>query len=146
MVKVYFAGSITGGREFVQYQLKIVRLLKENGYKVLTEHVSDDKLQKKLRARARLSKDYFAYISKHDRKLIDKADMVVAECSKASLGVGFEICYAAYHLKIPVIVLGHKSVKKRFSPIIFGDSSRLIKPYLYDDKNLEEVLIKALKS
>jgi hypothetical protein len=146
MVKVYFAGSITGGREFVRYQLEIVRLLKEKGYKVLTEHVSDDKLQKKLRAKAKLSKDYFSYISKHDRKLIDKADMVVAECSKASLGVGFEICYAAYYLKIPVIVLGHKSVKKRFSPIIFGDSSNFIKPYMYNDKNLEKVLSAALAS
>lgn len=143
-LRIYFAGSISGGRDFEEYQIKIVDLLKSYGYKILTEHVSSGDLQKKLRQKAKRSTNYFRYIARHDRRLINRADLLVAECSQPSLGVGFEVCYAAYKLEIPVIVLGHEKARKRFSAMVFGDSSKLIRPYFYNDKNLEKVLQKAL--
>lgn len=42
-LKIYFAGSIRGGREDVQLYAKIVRLLQRYGT-VLTEHVADTAL------------------------------------------------------------------------------------------------------
>ena len=104
-LKVYFAGSIAGGRDFQKYQAKIVGLLEREGHEILTEHVSNNSLVKDLRNKAEASGNLFRYIAVHDRKRIKKADLLVAECSQASLGVGFEICYAAYLLKIPVIAL-----------------------------------------
>ena len=144
-MRVYFAGSITGGRDFEKYQQVIVNFLKLKGHVILTEHVSDNKLQREVRAKARGSNNYYRFISVHDRLRMNKAQLLVAECSQASLGVGFEICYATYVLKIPVIALCHVKVKKKISPIIFGDTSKLIKPYFYNDKNIEEILENALK-
>ena len=43
-LRIYFAGSIRGGRDDVQLYLKIIRLLQEHGT-VLTEHVADPKLE-----------------------------------------------------------------------------------------------------
>lgn len=144
-MKIYFAGSITGGRDFEKYQQQIVNLLKLKGYIILTEHVSNNKLQKEVRSKARDSDDFYRFISVHDRKRMNKAELLVAECSQASLGVGFEICYASYVTKIPVVALCHVKAKKKISPIIFGDTSKLIRPYFYNEKNLEEILEKALQ-
>lgn len=144
-LKIYFAGSITGGRDYEGYQQRIVKFLKLKGHIILTEHVSDNKLQRQVRSKAMDSKDFYRYISVHDRYRMNKAELLVAECSQASLGVGFEICYAAYVKRIPVIVLCHAKAKKKISPMIFGDTSRLIKPYFYNDKSLEEILVKSLE-
>ncbi|MDO8486908.1 MAG: nucleoside 2-deoxyribosyltransferase [Candidatus Curtissbacteria bacterium] len=145
-MNIYFAGSITGGRDFEKYQHKIVYILKSFGHKVLSEHVSNFELQKKFRAKATKSGKFFKYISGHDKKLIYKADAIVAECSQGSLGTGFEICYGAYVLKIPVICLRFEKAPGIASSTIFGDDSKLIRAFLYNDKNLEEILQKALKS
>lgn len=145
-MNIYFAGSITGGRDFDKYQLLIVDILKSKGHKILSEHVSNFELQKKFRAKATKSGNFAEYISSHNKKLMHKADAVVAECSQGSLGTGFEICYSAYVLKIPVICLRFEKAPGIASSTIFGDDSKLILPYTYNDKNLEEILLKAFKT
>ena len=42
-LRIYFAGSIRGGRDDVQLYMKIIRLLQGYGT-VLTEHVADERL------------------------------------------------------------------------------------------------------
>lgn len=145
-LKIYFAGSVTGGRSFEKYQHRIVEILKRLGHQVLSEHVSNFDLQNELRLEAEKSGNFARFISSHNKKLMHKAEVVVAECSQGSLGTGFEVCYGAYVLKIPVICLRWEKAKGRSSSTIFGDPSKLIKPYFYNDKNLEEVLLKALQS
>lgn len=143
-LRVYFAGSITGGRDFEKYYWKIANLLKQWGHQILTEHVVDFKLQQKLRQKAQKSVNYFSFIAKHNKNLMHQADLLIAECSQGSLGTGFEICYAAYVLQIPVITLRYQKASGRASATIFGDDSGLIYPYFYNDRNIEEVLEKAL--
>lgn len=144
-LKIYFAGSITGGRDFEKYQHKSVDILKSLGHKVLSEHVSNWDLQKIFREKAEKSGNFAKYISTHNKRLMHKADVMVAECSQGSLGVGFEVCYGAYVLKIPVICLRYeKAFGGRPSATIFGDDSKLIAPYFYNEKNLVEILKKAL--
>ena len=43
-LRIYFAGSIRGGRDDVQLYVRIIRLLLKYGT-VLTEHVADPKLE-----------------------------------------------------------------------------------------------------
>ena len=43
-LRIYFAGSIRGGREDVQLYMKIIKILQRYGT-VLTEHVADPKLE-----------------------------------------------------------------------------------------------------
>lgn len=44
-LKIYFAGSIRGGRQDVQLYARIIRVLQQYGT-VLTEHVADPSLEK----------------------------------------------------------------------------------------------------
>ena len=83
--KIYFAGSIRGGREDVELYLQIIEHLKKYG-EVLTEHVGDKKLKI-------LGEDNVddSHIYNRDLTWLFQSDVVVAEVSKPSLGVGFEI-------------------------------------------------------
>ena len=86
-MKFYFAGSIKGGREKLDVFIKINELLAKYG-EVLDKHVADPnvfELEKDVSQEERYERDI---------KWIAESDMLVAEVSTPSLGVGYEISYA----------------------------------------------------
>lgn len=62
-----------------------------------------------------------AEIFARDLGWIDEADLVVAEVSTPSHGVGYEIAYARHVRKIPVIALFRPGRTRRCSAMIAGD-------------------------
>ena len=90
-MKIYFCGSIAGGRKFLPVYKIIVENLKSSGNQVLTEHIIDDHVFE--------YEDKFSpqQIYERDIHLLNQADVVIAEISNPSLGVGYEICYALHH-------------------------------------------------
>ena len=97
-MKIYFAGSIRAGRDDVSTYRVLIDHLKQYG-DVLTEHVGEHSLSAD--GQSELTDTFI-----HDRDLewLRATDLVVAEVSTPSLGVGFEIA-TAVHKKIPVIAL-----------------------------------------
>lgn len=83
-MKLYFAGSIRGGRDDHALYLEIIERLREYG-EVLTEHVGLADLS----AEGEGGED----CAIHDRDLqwLKDADCLVAEVTTPSLGVGYEI-------------------------------------------------------
>ena len=136
MAKVYFAGSIRGGRADAALYNKIIEYIK-NKHDVLTEHVGDLDLS------AFESEDhsYDRQIYLQDMKWMSECDFVVAECTVPSLGVGYELCYAE-KLGKPVHIYYRKSVSE-LSAMLTGDPYFDIHQYeTWEDieKLLEEVL------
>ena len=86
-MNIYFAGAIRAGRQKIDTYIKVVELLKQYG-KVLTEHVADPNLTM---AGESMSKEE---IYKRDVKWLEECDIVFAEISVPSLGVGYELAYA----------------------------------------------------
>ncbi len=84
-MKIYFASSIRGGREDAALYMQLINYLKKYG-EVLTEHVGDSALTE-------LGDDGVSDQFIHDRDLewLQSADVVVAEVSITSMGVGYEI-------------------------------------------------------
>lgn len=84
-MKIYFAGSIRGGREDAALYTQLIEYLKNFG-EVLTEHIGDPKL-------TGLGDDGPTDRFIHDRDLewLLSADVVVAEATTVSMGVGYEI-------------------------------------------------------
>ena len=66
-----------------------------------------------------------------DLRWLDESDLVVAEVSTPSLGVGYEIAYARYERRIPVIALYRRGRTKRCSAMIAGDPG--VRFLEYDD-------------
>ena len=62
-----------------------------------------------------------AEIFARDIRWLDESDVVVAEVSTPSHGVGYEIAYARYVRRIPVIALYRRGRTKRCSAMISGD-------------------------
>ncbi len=86
-MKFYFAGAIRGGREKLNIFIKINELLEKYG-EVLDKHVANPnvfELEKNVSHEERY---------KRDIDWIKECDILVAEASTPSLGVGYEIAYA----------------------------------------------------
>lgn len=137
-MKFYFAGAIRGGRDKIQTFIKINEVLKKYG-QVLDEHVANPNVNV-IEQNHSLSEIY-----NRDIRWIKTCDMVVAEVSTASLGVGYECCYAE-QLCIPVIVLCDKNVN--ISAMIGGNPYFDLIYYNNDEDLLEKLdcKIRSLKN
>lgn len=100
MKKVYFAGSIRGGREDAGLYRRLIQYIQKDNI-VLTEHIGDLSLSK-----TESLGDSAIY--EQDTAWLRESDLVIAECSTPSLGVGYELAYAEAHL-IPVHIFYNHS-------------------------------------
>ena len=122
MKKIYFAGSIRGGRVDAGLYKQIISHLKQMGHIVLTEHVGSGNLCLKEQGR-----DRDAAIYEQDTSWLRESDVVIAECTCPSLGVGYELAYAE-RFEIPVHIFYNPS-KCALSAMLTGDSYFHIHPY-----------------
>ena len=112
-MKIYFSGSIRGGRDDAGIYRKIISFLKEKG-DVLTEHIGDPNLSSAGQSELD-DKD----IHDKDMDFIFQSDIVIAEVTNPSLGVGYEIGRAIDNNK-RVVCLFRIQNDKRLSAMISG--------------------------
>src|ERR1700682_3462745 len=113
--KIYFAGAIRGGRGDAPLYAEIVSMLGEYG-EVLTEHIGDLALT----SAGESSSDREI----HDRDLawLREADVLVAEATTPSLGVGYEIGKAT-EWGTPVLCLYRPAEGRSLSAMISGSNA-----------------------
>jgi nucleoside 2-deoxyribosyltransferase len=112
-MKIYFAGSIRGGRDDVKIYEVMITWLRPFG-EVLTEHVGNLALSER-------GDDGPSDRHIHDRDMawLSSCDLVIAEVTTPSLGVGYELGWAAA-LGKPVLCL-HRTISGRpLSAMITG--------------------------
>jgi len=120
-VKIYFAGSIRGGREDqILYQDMIMYL--RNFGEVLTEHVGDQELFEKEQP---LTDEQ---IYEKDRSWLEGCDVLIAEVTTPSLGVGYEIGLAEA-LGKKILCLFRTGAPKKLSAMISGNPQLQVKRY-----------------
>lgn len=112
--RIYFAGSIRGGRDDASLYRRIIALLREYG-DVLTEHVGDARLS--ATGEAGLSDEA---IYTRDLAWLMEADAIVAEVTTPSHGVGYEIARAEA-LGKPLLCLHRTSAGRRLSAMLAGN-------------------------
>ena len=120
MKKIYFAGSIRGGRDDAAlYQRIILHIGKTDT--ILTEHIGSTDIEAD-------EKDLTdSDIYRQDTAWLRECDMVIAECTNASLGVGYEMAFAE-SLSKPVHIF-YDSRRTRLSAMLAGDPYFHIHPY-----------------
>lgn len=129
-MKIYFAGSIRGGRVDAALYRRMIDHMKTQGHAVLTEHVGSSKLCLEEQGR-----DNDASIYEQDTAWLRESDMVIAECTCASLGVGYELAYAE-RFDIPVHIFYNRN-KCQLSAMLTGNSYFIIHPYSSDEEIFE---------
>lgn len=133
-MKIYFAGSIRGGRDDVDNYLAIINHLKKYG-RVLTEHVGDPKLENE----KKLADEQ---IYTRDMSWLEEANIIIAEVSTASLGVGYEI-KAAEDLGKKILCLCRQNAKP-LSAMIAGNKNLIVK-YYQDIENAIKIIDNSFK-
>lgn len=126
--KIYFAGSIRGGRNDANVYKDIIDYLQKY-VTVLTEHVGLESL-----SGCGEDNRNDTWIYNRDMDWINEADALIAEVTNPSLGVGYEIGQAQA-LKIPVLCLFNKNSQNRLSAMVSGNQNITVKNY----QNMEEV-------
>ncbi|MDX1586245.1 MAG: nucleoside 2-deoxyribosyltransferase [Balneolaceae bacterium] len=117
-MNIYFSGSIRGGRSDAGLYKELIRELKQYG-KVLTEHVGASDMELNLTDRE---------IHDRDIEWLEESDIVVAEVSTPSLGVGYEIA-RALSMNKSVHCLYRKADESNVSAMIKGSPNVSCHPY-----------------
>lgn len=112
-MNIYFAGAIRGGRQDASTYLKLISLLQTYGT-VLTEHVGNEAL---LGQEKHLTEEE---IFTRDMRWLEKTDLLIAEVTTPSLGVGYELS-AAEGLHIPCLCLFSTQGQHSLSAMIAGN-------------------------
>ena len=129
-MKIYFAGSITGGRDDKDLYAKIIKILGNFGT-VLTEHIGHADLTSQGEAALGRTPEY---IFTRDVAWVTEADVLVAELTVTSLGVGYEIGFAE-SLDKPILCLYRKAEGRHLSSMITGNRKLKVEYY----QNVEEL-------
>ncbi len=121
-MNIYFACSITGGREFEYMYQAIVHTLMEWGHEVPTAHLAEPGV---------MSVEAVIHpreVYERDVAWIGACDALIAETSVPSHGVGYEIGFAL-GIRKPVLALHHGRCK--VSKMITGnpDSNLTVRSY-----------------
>ena len=130
--KVYFAASIRGGRADAALYHDMIEFIKLTDT-VLTEHIGD------------LSLSSFEQ-SERDRKIYEQdtawlkeCDLLIAECTCPSIGVGYELAYAE-KLNKPCYVFYRRS-EIHLSATITGDPYYNVIPYETKEELFEKISV-----
>lgn len=114
-MNVYFAGSITGGRADVDHYRAIVKALEADGHRVLAGAVAAEHVGPSGEALDACA------IFERDVGWLAEADVLVAEVSTPSTGVGYEIATMRYRYARPVICLYRPAFTTRCTAMVAGD-------------------------
>ena len=122
MKKIYFAGSIRGGRTDAELYARMIDYMRETGHTVLTEHVGRPELNLLEQGR-----DRDGAIYDQDTAWLRESELLIAECTNPSLGVGYELAYAERFGK--PCYLFYNRTRVQLSAMLTGDPYFHILPY-----------------
>ncbi len=134
-MNIYFSGSIYGGRQKLEEYKKLVNELSKFGTVLNKEVADDDVIDNEINVS---DNDIFESLVER----MDKADIIFAEVTVPSLGVGYEIGYADKSNK-KIICVYDKNVTQKITTMLRGNKNLKIIPY--EDlseivNNLENIL------
>ena len=121
-MNIYFCGAIAGGRDHLTVYRHIVSRLQADGHTVPTQHVaSPDVLHEEQAFTPRA-------VYERDQAWLQRAEVMIAEISTPSLGVGYEIALGL-QLGKPVLCLYREGLS--ISKMITGNPAPTLQVHAY---------------
>ncbi len=133
---IYCAGPIKGDTKYQKYYKEIIDYLISIGHTALSELNDDFKTSVPLTAKQ---------IFKRDIKWIESSQLLIAEVSGHSLGVGFEVSYAIYKKEIPVLALINEKALNESAMIVGCDSKKITVKNYSDSDDLKKIITDFVK-
>jgi 2'-deoxynucleoside 5'-phosphate N-hydrolase len=140
-MKIYFSGAISAGRDNLPIYQHIVQRLQAQGHTVLSAHVADPQVldrEKDVPPRTVFDRDV---------AWVEECDVMIAEVSTPSTGVGYEYGYAIQIGK-PVLCVYRSAQSVRMTKMILGNPASNLKIAVYSnedelDRAVDEFVFKA---
>jgi len=135
-MNVYLAAPIRGDRSKIETNKYIVNFVKERGHEVLTDHIVKEK-EKLIEIENNFGS---TNIYKRDMKWIDECDILIAEATVPSFGVGYEVGYmlGSKDLKDKkVIILFDRTIESEVSAMATGNCDENAVVYGY--KSIDDI-------
>jgi len=128
---IYCAGPIKGDTKYQDSYKDIIRIVES------LEHTALSEFSSKISSSIPLNDKQ---IYTRDIKWLDGSKLMIAEVSGPSIGVGFEISYALFKKKIPVLAVYDDKIES-LSSMINGctDKNLSVKKY-YNQDDLERII------
>jgi nucleoside 2-deoxyribosyltransferase len=123
-MNIYFSCSITGGRDDQHIYQQMVDLMVAQGHDVPTAHLSKADVLEDERVISALD------VYQRDVNWVNQCDVLVAEVTTPSHGVGYEIALALQQGK-PVLCC--YQVGRKVSKMLLGNTSPSLSLYAYQD-------------
>jgi nucleoside 2-deoxyribosyltransferase len=129
-MRIYLACTVRGDRSAVAALRLLVERLERDGHTVLTKHLLDDGVdaaESALTARA---------VYERDIEWLESCDLLVADASGSSYGVGFEVGYVlgrSDRTRQRVVLLYRADRLERISRLIAGNAHPRCTVVDYDD-------------
>lgn len=114
-MEIFFSGSIRGGRSDRDRYAELIHHLDTHGT-VLTEHIAEPDVEQKEAAEGLTDTDIY----EQDMAWLRRADILVAEVTQPSVGVGYEVGRAAA-MGTPTLCLYHQAGDHDCSAMIRGN-------------------------
>ncbi len=124
-MKIYFSGSIYGGRQKLETYQTLIKALKQYG-EILNEEIADSQVIEK----EKQTTDEHIFESLEKR--LQEADIIFAELTIPSIGVGYELGYADSHNK-KIIGIYDTTIVPKITTMVRGN--KRIKTIPYTDIN-----------
>ena len=139
-MKIYFSGAISAGRDNLPIYQHIVQRLQSQGHNVLSSHVADPQVldrEKDTPPRTVFDRDV---------AWIDECDLMIAEVSTPSTGVGYEYG-CAIQIGKPVLCVYQSGL--RMTKMVTGNPAANLKVAAYSnedelDRIVDAFLIRAM--
>lgn len=130
---IYFTASTAGHRKKRKQYEEIIKVFEKMGHKVVTSFTPGEVWEK------RKPRDP-QKVYKQTKEGIDEADLVIAEMTNPSFGVGYRLNYALAHNKYALVLYPQGLGVLAKSPLWEGNPSEFLTKKSYSMKNVKEIL------
>jgi nucleoside 2-deoxyribosyltransferase len=129
-VKIYLACTVRGNRGGISGAREVAALLERTGHTVLTSHLLEDGVDE---AESTLTE---REVFDRDVEWLNRADLLIAEASGSSFGVGFEVGYVlgrAPQTGQRIVLLYDSTRAPHISRLISGNTDPACTTHAYTD-------------
>ena len=133
---IYLSGSISAGRQKLQPYLRIKEIVESLGHRMTSPQTADPNVTDSGEGEP----DNARFIFERDMKQLTGSQLMIAEITVPSLGVGYEIASCIHQNKPVLCLYDLDNAPKRLSAMISGNTSHLVTLKGYHDSTLESIL------
>ena len=135
-MNIYLSGAIAAGRQKVGVYQQIAEIIHSLGHQITSPQVADPNVTNDGKGEPTDPQEIYL----RDMQQLAESDLMIAEVSIPSLGVGYEIATAIHQNKPVLCLYDIDDSPKRISAIISGHTSPLLTLRGYSQNNLAEYI------